>query len=154
MTVNEKIKQRRLELGLTLEQVGDKVGVGKSTVRKWEIGKIKNMGRDKVALLSIALKMSPMDLIDEDIDSDSILIGDELGSVPGRLKYLRESKGATVEELSRSLGIAAETILEYEKGHRPVDLEALVRYCFYFKTSADWLLGLNFWMNTYENASN
>ncbi len=148
MTVQEKIKQRRLELGLTLEQVGEKVGVGKSTVRKWEIGKIKNMGRDKVALLSIALKMSPMDLIDEDVDFDSILIGDELGSVPGRLKYLRESKGITVEELSRSLGIDAERILEHEKAHTPIDLESLARYCLYFKISADWLLGLNFIMKT------
>lgn len=31
------IKSRRLELGLTLEQVGQKVGVGKSTVRKWKL---------------------------------------------------------------------------------------------------------------------
>jgi len=147
MTVQEKIKQRRLELGLTLEQVGDKVGVGKSTVRKWEIGKIKNMGRDKVALLSIALKMSPLDLIDND-DFDSTLIGDELASVPGRMKHLRESRGMTIEELSNAVGIDPGMILEYENGHRPVDLEALARYCFYFKTSADWLLGLNFWMNT------
>ena len=41
------IKSRRLELGLTLEQVGQKVGVGKSTVRKWETGDIENMKRDK-----------------------------------------------------------------------------------------------------------
>ena len=30
------IKQLRLERGLTLEQLGDLVGVGKSTIRKWE----------------------------------------------------------------------------------------------------------------------
>jgi transcriptional regulator with XRE-family HTH domain len=148
MTVQEKIKKRRLELGLTLEQVGEKVGVGKSTVRKWETGKIKNMGRDKVALLSIALKMSPIDLIDEDNDFDSILIGDELASVPGRMKYLRESKGVTLEELSSAIGIDPEIILEYEKGHRPVELEAFARYCFYFKVSADWLLGSISWLNS------
>lgn len=36
------IKSRRLELGMTLEEVGDLVGVGKSTVRKWESGMIDN----------------------------------------------------------------------------------------------------------------
>lgn len=58
------IKQRRLELGLTLEQVGEACGVGKSTVRKWETGAIKNMGRDKIALLASVLRLDPTDLID------------------------------------------------------------------------------------------
>lgn len=35
MEMKDKIKQRREELGLTLEEVGNIVGVGKSTVRKW-----------------------------------------------------------------------------------------------------------------------
>ena len=37
------LKRRRLELGMTLEDVGDFVGVGKSTVRKWENGMIDKM---------------------------------------------------------------------------------------------------------------
>lgn len=37
------LKSRRFELGMTLEDVGDYVGVGKSTVRKWENGMINNM---------------------------------------------------------------------------------------------------------------
>ncbi|MCP1288288.1 helix-turn-helix domain-containing protein [Mammaliicoccus sciuri] len=53
------IKARRLELGLTLEEVGNIVGVGKSTVRKWETGDIENMKRDKIVKLSKALKVSP-----------------------------------------------------------------------------------------------
>lgn len=44
---------------MTLEEVGKKVGVGKSTVRKWESGDIKNMRRDKIALLAAALGVSP-----------------------------------------------------------------------------------------------
>mgnify|MGYP001090339750 CR=1 FL=1 len=39
------LKEKRLEKKLTLEQVGEIVGVGKSTVRKWENGMIENMGR-------------------------------------------------------------------------------------------------------------
>ncbi|EZR39230.1 TPA: LexA family protein [Staphylococcus aureus] len=53
------IKSRRKELNLTLEQVGDLVGVGKSTVRKWETGDIENMKRDKIVKLSKALRVSP-----------------------------------------------------------------------------------------------
>lgn len=51
----QRIKALRQEKGLTLEQVAAVVGVGKSTVRKWETGMIANMKRDKIAGLAKAL---------------------------------------------------------------------------------------------------
>ena len=59
MDIGEKIKSLRQKHGLTLEAVGEHVGVGKSTVRKWENGDIKNMRRDKIALLADALGVTP-----------------------------------------------------------------------------------------------
>lgn len=61
--VGKKMFDRRKELGLTLEEVGKEVGVGKSTVRKWENGMIRNMGRDKIAALSRVLQMNPVDFV-------------------------------------------------------------------------------------------
>jgi len=61
--IANKIKNRRLELGLTLEEVAQAVGVGRSTVRKWETGMIKNMGRDKIAALAQVLKINPVELV-------------------------------------------------------------------------------------------
>lgn len=58
-TFSNKIKQLRLSQGLTLQEVGDRVGVGKSTVRKWENGIIENMRRDKIAKLAHALGVTP-----------------------------------------------------------------------------------------------
>lgn len=55
----QRIKALRKEKGLTLEQVAQIVGVGKSTVRKWETGIIANMKRDKIALLAKALGTTP-----------------------------------------------------------------------------------------------
>lgn len=63
MNVGNLIKNKRKELNLTLEDLGNLVGVGKSTVRKWENGMIENMGRDKIALLSKALNISPFNSI-------------------------------------------------------------------------------------------
>lgn len=54
-----KIKELRQAKGLTLEQVANVVGVGKSTVRKWETGMIANMKRDKIAALAKALGTTP-----------------------------------------------------------------------------------------------
>jgi transcriptional regulator with XRE-family HTH domain len=55
----QRIKTLRQEKGLTLEQVAEVVGVGRSTVRKWETGMIANMRRDKIAALAKALGTTP-----------------------------------------------------------------------------------------------
>lgn len=65
------LKTKRLEKKLTLEQVGEMVGVGKSTVRKWENGMIENMGRDKIVALSKALNVSPLDILGIDKPKES-----------------------------------------------------------------------------------
>ena len=57
--LSRKIKELRLSRNMTLEQVATIVGVGKSTVRKWETGMIANMKRDKIALLAKALGTTP-----------------------------------------------------------------------------------------------
>lgn len=75
------IKNRRQQLGLTLEQVGDRCGVGKSTVRKWEQGMIRNMGRDKISMLAKVLRMDPVDLIDLGQEESSTLSIEELALV-------------------------------------------------------------------------
>jgi transcriptional regulator with XRE-family HTH domain len=64
--IANKIKARRIELGLTLEEVARAVGVGRSTVRKWETGMIKNMGRDKIAALARVLQMNPVEFVPGD----------------------------------------------------------------------------------------
>lgn len=61
--ISTRIYERRKALGLTLEQVGDAVGVGKSTVRKWETGAIENMRRDKIQKLAAVLQMTPGQLL-------------------------------------------------------------------------------------------
>ena len=74
MTIQEKIRYLRLKQKLTLEAVGDIVGVGKSTVRKWESGEIANMRRDKIAKLAKALGTTPAYLMgweDEESEKES-----------------------------------------------------------------------------------
>jgi len=64
-TIGKIIETRRKELGLTLEEVGNAVGVTKSTVKKWETGYIANMRRDRILALSKVLELNPNVLIDE-----------------------------------------------------------------------------------------
>lgn len=59
MQIGDKIKNRRKELGLTMNEVAKKVGVSEATVSRWESGDIVNMRRDKITLLAKALNKPP-----------------------------------------------------------------------------------------------
>lgn len=86
----KKIKELRQAKGLTLEQVALVVGVGKSTVRKWETGMIANMRRDKIAALAKALGTTPAYLMgwEDDVEEQKNLSNDEKVSLTDEEKIL------------------------------------------------------------------
>ena len=112
MEFSEKIKELRLQKHMTLEQVGKIVGVGKSTVRKWENGYIKDMGRTKIALLATALGVSPSYLMNwpEDKNDQEIHSHEDESmstSNPGAWKRLSGGVAKfTAAELDQLLGAA------------------------------------------------
>ncbi len=73
MTIGERIKFLRESRDLTLEQLGALVGVGKSTVRKWETGDIANMRRDKIEKLANAFHVSPLYILGIDPEGSPAL---------------------------------------------------------------------------------
>ena len=76
-----KIKELRKQHNLTLEQVAQVVGVGKSTVRKWETGLIANMRQNKIAALAKALHTTPAYLMGwEDEEGNNLLKNKPIGS--------------------------------------------------------------------------
>ena len=59
MSVGNRIRQRRLELGLSGEEVGKMLGVNKTTVYRYEKGEIDKMPIEVVEKLSVALRTTP-----------------------------------------------------------------------------------------------
>lgn len=57
--MDKPLKERRKQLKMTLEDVAEIVGVGRSTVRKWENGDIENIGRSNIVKLAKALNVTP-----------------------------------------------------------------------------------------------
>ena len=87
MNSGDRIRQLRIQNNMTLEELGQRVGVGKSTVRKWETGAIANMRRDKIAKLAEALGTSVMDIMGiapsaEGVAYDNILPVPAVSSIP------------------------------------------------------------------------
>ena len=63
MTTGEIIKVKRLELGMTQEDLGKKVGVNKAAVQKWESGKVQNIKRTTLKKLAEIFGMTPIELM-------------------------------------------------------------------------------------------
>ena len=68
MNIQNLIKNRRKELGLTLLDIANACGVSEATVSRWESGDIVNMKRSRIAQLANVLKISPSMLIHDDYD--------------------------------------------------------------------------------------
>ena len=103
MSIGERIKAIRLEKGLTLEEVGNRVGVGKSTVRKWETGDIANMRRDKIALLANALNVSPTYLMGWDDNRDDDPRSDLLKQINDLAASLPPEKLALAQAMLKAI---------------------------------------------------
>jgi len=71
MKTGEKIRARRIELGMTMEELGKAIGVQKSAINKYEKGYI-DLKRSTLAALGKALDISPVYLLDdvEEVDHD------------------------------------------------------------------------------------
>lgn len=69
MNIQNLIKNRRKELGLTLLDIANACGVSEATVSRWESGDIVNMKRSRIAQLAKVLNVSPSLLIHDDYDA-------------------------------------------------------------------------------------
>ena len=91
------LKQRRLELGLTQQEVADAAGVLRGTVQKWENGTIKTIRSDKIADVARVLK----------IPTSAILgVGEETG--------MREPETPVLTERQKVLFDASEKLNDQE----------------------------------------
>ena len=63
------LADRRKELGLTMKQVAEAVGVSEATVSRWESGQIANMRRDRISTYAKVLQVRPTFIMTGEIDS-------------------------------------------------------------------------------------
>ena len=66
MTVGEKIKILRKSLGLTQTELGQRVGVQKNAVSKWECGRVEDIPTSTIKLLANLFNVPASYLIDDD----------------------------------------------------------------------------------------
>ena len=109
MEIGQRIKEARIEKGLTQEELGKSVGVQKSAVAKWENGRVQNIKRRTLQKLANALGLRGSDLV---IESDpkeaaqltmNVLDNIEVIEMLEEFNRLSEKDKKTVRDLISSL---------------------------------------------------
>ena len=69
MTVGEKIKTLRKSIGLTQTELGQRVGVQKNAVSKWECGRVEDIPTSTIKQLANLFDVPASYLIDDDLSN-------------------------------------------------------------------------------------
>lgn len=82
MTNGDRLRKLRQDKNLTLEELGEKLGVSHATIYKYEKGEIANMKQSTIKKLAEIFGVSPVYIMGLDIDNPSIRMVDKVRSVP------------------------------------------------------------------------
>ena len=87
----QRIKSRRKELRMTLEDVGNALGVTRVAVSRWENGLINNINIDKIEKIAEVLQCPPSYLMGwtDSIDGDSKAVPDSISKAITLMELLK-----------------------------------------------------------------
>ena len=71
MTMGQKIKFHRKKIGLTQTELGERLGVEKNAVSKWECGRVESISASKIRTMAQLFGVTFSYLIDDDVDPDT-----------------------------------------------------------------------------------
>ena len=117
MTVGERIKQRRLELKMSADKLGEILGKDRSTIYRYEKGDIENLPLDILEPIAKALHTTPAYLMgwEEKIEEKpqemaerhfEMIMDEDLAEIFEDFKKLDEKKKKIVKDLIKSLADA------------------------------------------------
>lgn len=105
MTVGQRIKERRIELGMSAEKLGELLGKNRSTIYRYENGDIENMPIDILPTIADVLHTTP-----------AVLMGWDQKQIDEALRIQKEQSAyedALEEELqSRLIQMTTEQLAE------------------------------------------
>lgn len=105
MRVGEKIKSLRKAMGLTQTELGERVGVQKNAVSKWECGRVTEIPTATIRALAALFDVPTSYLIDEETNHAPSASPDVLDEVDvafyGEYRELSEDDKDTIRDMVR-----------------------------------------------------
>lgn len=114
MNIGERIKKRRDELNLTLEDVGRAVGVNRSTVKRYESGQTHRIPFETMERLAVVLKTTPEYLqgLDESNAETVPMLDDEVMMIARDMKNLPKDKLDMLKKIVSAMSDTADRKLD------------------------------------------
>lgn len=132
MNIGKRIKDRRNELNISVDELAKRLNKNRTTVYRYEKGDIENLPIDILDPLAKALETTPAYLMgwDDKPNKDTATVGE-------LLKMMRINRDMTVEEYSKEIGISAEDLRLYESGEKYIPLSAIRTIADYYRLSME-----------------
>lgn len=137
--VGSRIETRRKELGLTLDDIAQEIGVARSTVQRYEKGTIEKIKLPVIEAIARILSVDPAWLCGKT---------DEMNTKPlqklcENLKNARKQKGLTQSQMADLIGVQRSVISRYESGLIEPSVTQIERMADALGVSLENLLGLS-----------
>ena len=125
--ISSVLKAKRKELGLTLAQIAEKIGVTEATVQRWESGNIKSLRHERIAKLADILGVTPAVLMGWDEPTAPTLpsptITEDTVTFPVITSVATHYDGVSIDE--SAAGEKIEVPRAYLKGRKAEDFCAM-----------------------------
>lgn len=125
--ISSVLKAKRKELGLTLAQIAEKIGVTEATVQRWESGNIKSLRHERIAKLADILGVTPSVLMGWDEPTAPTLpsptITEDTVTFPVITSVAAHYDGVSIDE--SAAGEKIEVPRAYLKGRKAEDFCAM-----------------------------
>lgn len=146
MTVGDRIKQRRQELGISVDELAAKLGKNRATVYRYESNDIEDLPAAALEPLATALHTMPAYLMGWSMEQPvnaSEKPPDKAATrgFTDRLRAEIRRKGITQKEFLSEMGLNINAIGVWDKNGNIPDGETLRKIADYFGVSVEYLLG-------------
>lgn len=132
MNIGERIKERRKELNMSVDELANRLNKNRTTVYRYEKGDIENLPIDILEPLAKALETTPAYLMGWDSKSNK-----ETVTVGELLKLMRIQRNMTIEEYSKEIGVSADDLRMYESGEKYIPLSVIHTIAEYYRISME-----------------
>lgn len=146
MTVGDRIKQRRQELGISVDELAAKLGKNRATVYRYESNDIEDLPAAALEPLATALHTMPAYLMGWSMEQPvnaSEKPPDKAATrgFTDRLHTELQRKGITKHKMLTDLGLGKNSFLNWEQRGNIPNGETLRKIADYFGVSVEYLLG-------------
>lgn len=129
--IGNRIRETRKKRNMSMKELGKRVNLHESTISRYEKGEIQALDIEKLKEFAKALDVSSSYLIGWEEKKEEHHEGSSLAEkVGGRITYIRNKRGMSIEELAQKTGITPQKLLDMENGvNHDFDMQLMYKFC-------------------------